>query len=138
MSKLTTSARVVLGVLFICAGATLMPRLGLALVPDTHKELARDFGKYLRVAPFRSFIKCTSVQYMSFIGYTEFICGCLMLSNQLTGVASFILAGVMAMQSYIHYRLKDQTQIIAVPIVLCILLLFVSLTNSRSRKEKSD
>lgn len=67
--------RLTLGVLFVCAGSVKITRVGHAVVPDTHKQMAKDFGKYLRVSPIKHYLKITSVQYMHIVGYMELIAG---------------------------------------------------------------
>lgn len=71
----STVVRLTLGFVFVCVGSLKITRFGHAIVPDTHKQMAKDFGKYLRVSPFKPYLKITSVQYMHIVGYTELLAG---------------------------------------------------------------
>lgn len=134
----STVLRLTLGLLFVCAGSVKITRFGHAIVPDTHKHMAKDFGKFLRVSPIKPYLKITSVQYMHIVGYTELLAGILLLTNNVAALAALVLAVVMVAASYTHYKLKDPVGKVAFPCVLAAACLYIVFNQQEAQKEKKE
>lgn len=92
--KTSTSLRIIIGVFFMSAGFIKTKRLGKRVMPGAWEFAAKQFKGFdraLKDFPGRDSVKIGAAEAQELFGYIDLICGFLLVTGNMVGLASFIL-----------------------------------------------
>lgn len=132
--KSQTVTRVLLGLMFIAGGAVKTKRFGKLLSRDAYIAMTDIFPKALELFP----VELKPDEFQEIVGFTELICGFLLMNGVLVGPASSVLVVVMLGAFYTLHKLNHPSVLVKISPLILAAFLLTKIIQSRDERLKQD